>query len=349
MTKSTMQTKAKSIIEWCTKNRNLLFLEVCLAIHAIYIFVFSSMGIWFLAILNIFSCGFYADWLFILKDTSEKSMLYTYFEIVFFSVLSELTLGPDYGFFLYIVGMTTALFYLIPSYGNKRFVIQIIGVVIALLLEGGIRLTGIRFPLDVEALEPYKVTFYLINLLIMALIVLAATFFYSHETERVWESLRYTTNHDALTGLYNRRYLEKQIEDTPPHKRTKYVISMVDIDFFKKVNDTYGHEAGDAVLVKVAACLMETAGKDNLAVRWGGEEFILYFPKATTDQIYPAMEELRKKIEQMSVVSGRNMIRVTITSGISGGLEDSNYEKVIKNADEKLYLGKQRGRNQVVV
>lgn len=349
MIKSTTKIKMKSIIEWGTDNRNLLFLEVCLAIHAVYIFVFSYLNIWFLAILNVFSCGFYADWLFILRDTSDKSMLYTYYEIVFFSVASELTLGPDYGFFLYIVGMTAALFYFIPSYKNKRFVIQIFGVLIALLLEGGIRLTGFQFPLDVEALEPYKVTFYLVNLIIMAVIVLAATFFYSQETERVWESLRYTTNHDALTGLYNRRYLEKEIESILPNERTRYVMSMVDIDFFKKVNDTYGHEAGDAVLMRVASCLMETAGENNLAVRWGGEEFILYFPGATIEQIYPIMEDLRKKVEQMSVTSGNNIIHITITSGIAGGLEDSNYEKVINNADEKLYLGKQRGRNQVVV
>ena len=349
MTKTKALSKLKSFVEWCTSHRNLLFLEICLAIHAIYLWIFFHLKIWPLAVLNIFSCGFYADWLFILKDTSDKSMLYTYFEITFFSIINELTFGPDYGFFLYIVGMTAAVFYLIPSYGNKRFAIQMIGIVISLLLEGGIRLTGFRIPVNIEPIEPYKVTFYLINLIIMASILLAATFFYSHETEQVWESLRYSMNHDVLTGLYNRRFLKRQIEDTPPNERSQYVISMVDIDFFKKVNDTYGHEAGDAVLVKVAACLKETAGTDNLAVRWGGEEFILYFPKATSEQIYPVMEGLRREIEQLVVECAGEMIRITITSGISTGTPDSNYEKVIRSADEKLYLGKQSGRNQVIV
>ncbi len=349
MTKKKVQAKSKKILEWCINNRNLLFLEVCLAIHAIYLGIFFYLDIWFLAVLNIFSCGFYADWLFILKDTSDKSMLYTYFEITAFSVINELTLGPDYGFILYIIGLTAAIFYLIPSYKNKRFTVQIIGIAISLLLEGGIRLTGFRIPLGIENLEPYKVAFYLINMVIMASILLAATFFYSHETEQVWESLNYSMNHDVLTGLYNRRFFERRIEDTPINKRSQYVISMVDIDFFKKVNDTYGHEAGDAVLVRVAGCLKETASDENLAVRWGGEEFILYFPKATPEQIYPVMEKLRKEIEQLVVECAGQMIRITITSGISTGMADSNYEKVIRSADEKLYLGKQRGRNQVIV
>ncbi len=124
---------------------------------------------------------------------------------------------------------------------------------------------------------------------------------------------------------------------------------MVDIDFFKKVNDTYGHEAGDKVLVKVASCLQDAAGKDNLAVRWGGEEFILYFPDHTQELVYTKMEELRREVESLVIQAAGCPIQITITSGIACGLADSNYEKVIRSADEKLYLGKQRGRNRVVV
>ena len=276
-------------------------------------------------------------------------MVLTYFEIMLFSFLSEIALGPDYGFFLYIVGMSAAVFYLAPSYGNKRFVYQIIGIVTTLVLEGFVCILDIRFPDIQQVMTPYQTSFYLVNIGITGTIVLAATFFYSKETEKVWKSLEYSNNHDALTRLYNRRFLERYIEEIPYGKRTDFVIAMVDIDFFKKVNDTYGHEAGDKVLVKVASCLQDAAGKDNLAVRWGGEEFILYFPDHTQELVYTKMEELRREVESLVIQAAGCPIQITITSGIACGLADSNYEKVIRSADEKLYLGKQRGRNRVVV
>ena len=341
--------KMQKAVDWFTKNRNMLFLAVYLTIHGIYTLIFHFIDVWQLSALNMFSSAFYFNLLFIKKDTSEHSMVLTYFEIMLFSVLSEIALGPDYGFFLYIVGMSAAVFYLAPSYGNKRFVYQIIGIVTTLALEGFVCILDIRFPGIQQVMTPYQTSFYLVNIGITGTIVLAATFFYSKETEKVWKSLEYSNNHDALTRLYNRRFLERYIEEIPYGKRTDFVIAMVDIDFFKKVNDTYGHEAGDKVLMKVASCLQDTAGKDNLAVRWGGEEFILYFPDHTQELVYTKMEELRREVESLVIQAAGCPIQITITSGIACGLADSNYEKVIRSADEKLYLGKQRGRNRVVV
>ena len=168
--------KLQTAVEWFTKNRNPLFLAVCLAIHGIYMGIFQILDIWQLSMLNMASCVFYANLLFFKKDTSERSMVCTYFEIIAFSVLSELALGPDYGFFLYIVGMSAAIFYLTPSYGNRRFVYQLTGIVAAVALEGAVRLLDIRFPQIQQAAQPFETLFYLVNLAITALIVLAATF-----------------------------------------------------------------------------------------------------------------------------------------------------------------------------
>lgn len=339
-------------INWFVKNRNTLFLAVCLVIHGLYLGVFYILNIWFLMLLNFISCSFYFYFLFIKRDTSQTSMAATYFEILLFSVLSELALGSDYGFFLYIVGMSAAVFYLLPSYGNKRFLYQIIGIATVFFLEAIVKITGIEFISIQEAADSYKIIFYLANLMITAVCVLGATFFYSKETEQVWDTLEYNMNHDILTGLYNRRFFEQQvnaIQKSEEFEESQYVISMVDIDYFKKVNDTYGHEAGDVVLAEVAACLKDAAGDENLAVRWGGEEFILYYPKAVPEEVYPVIEALRKKIEKTVIISGGKDIRITITAGIATGIAGSNYEKVIKGADEKLYIGKQRGRNQVIM
>ncbi len=339
----------KKVFDSFTRFRNKIFLAVCLVIHLIDLGVFELLGIYPLAFLNLLSSVFYFYFLFIKKDTSERSMAATYFEILIFSFLSELALGTGYGFFLYMIGLSSAVFYLVPSYGSVRFIYQLVGIGAAFLLKCLLMIAKISFPDIQEAALPYQTIFYMVNLGITATIVLASTFFYSKEMEEAWETLRYNMNHDALTGLYNRRFFERQIEKVPLSEREQYVISMVDIDFFKVVNDTYGHEAGDEVLVMVASCLKDAAGQENLAVRWGGEEFILYFPRTTPNKVYPVMDELRRRIEGTTVKTAGKEIRITITGGIATGMADSNYEKVIRSADEKLYLGKKGGRNQIVM
>lgn len=336
-------------LKWADKYKNAVFLIVCMVIHLTYMVLFYMLGVPILPYLNLFSSCFYFYFLFIKRDTSEAAMLASYFEILLFSTLSELALGRDYGFFLYIVGMSATVFYLIPSYKNKRFLYQIIGIALALVLEAFLILSGISFPGIQEAVLPYQPAIYLANLAITATIVMAAAFFFARRLEGIGEALRYNMNHDVLTGLYNRRFFEQQIEQLREKEKSPFVITMLDIDFFKKVNDTYGHEAGDEVLVQVSDRLKEAAGEENLAVRWGGEEFIIYFGNTTSEQIYPQMESLRKQIEDMVVEVAGKEIRVTITGGIAIGMPDSNYEKVIHNADEKLYLGKRRGRNRVIV
>lgn len=337
------------IINWITNRRNLIFLVTCLIIHAVYAGIFFFMDIHFLTVLNIVSCCFYFFYLFIKQDTSEKSMVATYFEILLFSVLSELALGPNYGFFLYIIGMSATVFYLLPSYVNKRFLYQLIGIAVVLTLEGIVTLMGVQIAGIQDMAEAHQPAIFLANVGITASIVLAAAFFYSKEREVLWESLNYNMNHDSLTNLYNRRFLESVMRRVPKYEQGEFVISMLDIDFFKRVNDTYGHEVGDAVLVEVASCLDKIAGKDNLAVRWGGEEFIIYFPNMELEQAYSVVENLRKQIENTVIRTGGGEIQITITGGVAEGHPGSNYEKVIKRADEKLYMGKQQGRNRVIV
>ena len=306
------------------------------------------IGIGFLTALNFCSCCFYFFYLFILQDASEKSMLSAYFEILLFSVLNELALGSEYGFFLYIFGMSATIFYMLPSYMNKRFFYQSFGIVLVICLEAVVKLAGVPFPWIGEMAKPYQPAIFLANIGITASIVLASAFLYTQEIETVWDSLNYKINHDTLTGLYNRRYLEHKIRHMD-HLQDEFVITMMDIVFFKKVNDTYGHDAGDIVLAKVAACLMEAATEDNLAVRWGGEEFILFFPNTKCEQAYTTVENVRKQVENMVIQAGEQKIHVTITGGIAEGFPGGNYETVIKRADDNLYIGKQKGRNQVIM
>lgn len=163
-------------------------------------------------------------------------------------------------------------------------------------------------------------------------------------------SLRALIERDSLTSLLNRRSgdsrLRKTIEDSASHG-TPFCVALGDIDLFKKVNDTYGHECGDLVLKKVSGLLRQYMHGRGFVARWGGEEFLLVFQDTEFDQAYSLLEELRKQICGLEIHYNDQPIHVTMTFGITPGA-GSDMNDLIRIADEKLYEGKSAGRNRVV-
>lgn len=156
-------------------------------------------------------------------------------------------------------------------------------------------------------------------------------------------------NTDALTGLYNRRRIKEKlneiyIENDP----LGFCVAMCDIDFFKHVNDNYGHDIGDEVLKKVANTLKETIVGDDTMARWGGEEFLIVFPHCNGDQAMTKLIEFQHKIRSLEFNVLDRSFSVTMTIGLAEYDFESDVEKMIKMADEKMYHGKENGRNQIV-
>lgn len=155
---------------------------------------------------------------------------------------------------------------------------------------------------------------------------------------------------DQLTGLCNRRGFYEYYGDyvAPTLKTEGAAVIMCDIDFFKKVNDTYGHNAGDAVLVYVANTLEQKTGKAGRVIRWGGEEFVILLPGMQLNQAAELAESIRVSVEQSVCHFEGTDIKVTMSFGVNeiddNLLPDSNVEIV----DGKLYQAKTNGRNQVV-
>ncbi len=155
---------------------------------------------------------------------------------------------------------------------------------------------------------------------------------------------------DFMTGLYNRRYLfdkGQQLIAVLHKHRQDVAIVMLDIDYFKKINDTYGHAAGDKVICFFARQLQHYAGPNDIAVRLGGEEFCLLQTEKAPEAVFERIESLRKNIEQ-SVVSAENgqQIRFTVSAGICT-TRGPNLDKMLSSADKQLYAAKTGGRNQV--
>ena len=162
--------------------------------------------------------------------------------------------------------------------------------------------------------------------------------------------LRVQSRIDPLTGLNNRRgfyeYYENQI--LPSKKIHTKSIIMGDIDRFKSVNDTYGHNAGDKVLQHVANIIQKCVGDAGKAFRWGGEEIIILLPNFDLQQTEELAEKIRSTIEHSICVAENHSIPVTISLGIKEMEGDRTLEENIKDVDENLYIAKRTGRNKVV-
>jgi polar amino acid transport system substrate-binding protein len=146
---------------------------------------------------------------------------------------------------------------------------------------------------------------------------------------------------DALTRIYNRGTIEKIL-----HKKIKETdgsIIFFDIDHFKQVNDTYGHEKGDTVLVRLAEIISKNIRKSDFFGRWGGEEFVIVLPNAPFEAAYKIAEKLRKIIEKSDLEG----LKVTISAGVTEFKKGENENDVINRVDEALYEAKNNGRNQV--
>ncbi|GBU27371.1 hypothetical protein R84B8_00901 [Treponema sp. R8-4-B8] len=157
---------------------------------------------------------------------------------------------------------------------------------------------------------------------------------------------------DSLTEIYNRRHFIElaNMEITRAFRmEQKVYVAMLDIDLFKNVNDTFGHDAGDTVLKSIADTIRKTIRSYDLFGRFGGEEFIILLTVTDKTEAYNMAERIRKNIEQSVVNYEGNEIRLTISIGLGQLIKDHPLETAIKNSDIALYKAKNSGRNQVKI
>ena len=157
---------------------------------------------------------------------------------------------------------------------------------------------------------------------------------------------------DALTGLYSRKhFFELAVTEIERAQRMNQSIyaAMLDLDFFKKVNDTYGHAAGDLVLKTAAEIIHKSIRTYDLLGRYGGEEFVILFTNLDTSELYTPVERVRENMEHNVTSYEGAEIKITCSIGLAKYLEDDTLETTLKKADAALYAAKRAGRNQVKV
>jgi diguanylate cyclase (GGDEF)-like protein len=167
------------------------------------------------------------------------------------------------------------------------------------------------------------------------------------------ELLKELSNTDPLTQLFNRRYmmevLEKEIHRTA-RKGSPISLILMDIDHFKKVNDAYGHQHGDAVLVNVAGLIRQHLRSYDVAARYGGEEFVVILPETPLDESMVVAERIRQGIQQVAFTGKLQQLKITISMGVAvypaPGVD--TIDDIIRVADEALYRAKAEGRNRII-
>ena len=162
-------------------------------------------------------------------------------------------------------------------------------------------------------------------------------------------------NTDPLTGLRNRRYLYELLRElVVKHQRSREDLSMavVDLDHFKRFNDTFGHQIGDQILKLVAAKLVASVAKTDLVARWGGEEFVVVLPGRSIDETHRILDQVRATVGERKVTlknSGRDLGHVTISVGLAQLRASESLQQMISRADRALYAAKAGGRNRVML
>lgn len=154
---------------------------------------------------------------------------------------------------------------------------------------------------------------------------------------------------DVLTNIYNRRFIEERLPvDFATHQAQSKPaqIVMIDIDFFKRVNDQYGHLMGDKVLKEIAKLMKQTFVETEVIARYGGEEFLIYDPRDIQETL-KSTEDLRKKVEQHPFVFEDRIIYITISAGVYT-IQKETPKRAIDKADERLYEAKNTGRNKII-
>ena len=269
------------------------------------------------------------------------------------SILLSTCFGVDLGFqyFLYVAILLTLLDSHI-SYGTK-ILCCVVAIILAITFHAVNLLHGMPFALDAPAMVLNRLRMW--NEVALAFnIVIIGLSYTKHQVEAerqlylANQKLKLAADTDQLTRLPNRRAILEVLKEIEESNTGTISIAMGDIDHFKMVNDTYGHDAGDEVLKTVSNEIMRFMEKRGYCARWGGEEFLLVFTDMNGDDAYYSLDSFRRKLAEKETEYEGSIIKVTMTFGLEEHGFYQNTDKTIKDADDKLYTGKETGRNKVV-
>lgn len=352
-----------------------IILFVSAVIHIVFMLVFAFSRLYLLAGFNVLSVTFYITGGYMSRSRrfEKHSMLWIiliYSEITFHAVLCTLHLGFETCFFLYaMVVLSIAAYILFLTCDKRKFskMIMIFSAVTLVSFFGCVIVLGYVDPFVVtlfhtEVSAELVIFTRTMNIFLNTGIILFFSILFVMEIQTLIrrlndtnERLAFIATHDALTGLYNRHSLRKFFDELENGSEL-FCVVMGDIDDFKKINDTYGHDCGDLVLKTVADIVMKNMGEKDIACRWGGEEFLIIM-RGSREECFDRISLVKAQINALDIIHESSRVRVTMTFGFADSDEDrqggrserESIDTLISKVDKRLYKGKTSGKNVIVV
>lgn len=296
------------------------------------------------------------------RERYHFSVISVYAEILVCSVISSVMLGWNWGFSMYALAMVPATYYLsytLPGVKNK--------ILLSTLLSAGIGVCFILTRVVCGRIDPLydkeilfdnmQISFYYFNIIISFFVLLLFSTMFAAEIlhmqnklERENVFLGEAASIDPLTHMLNRRSMNvrmKRAIESADLNGSVFCIMLIDLDDFKHVNDTYGHDCGDEILVSISQIISKDVRREDAVCRWGGEEILIMLQ----DDLQTAKvvaERICKDVEHSVVLHNEHEIKVTLTAGLAQYKANQGLRALIEEADHNMYYGKQNGKNRVV-
>lgn len=325
-------------------------------VHAIFIFFFLFIRIFPMAIYNLLSTATYLSCKKILQKENYPFIYYiTCGEIILNTLFTTLTIGWESGFSLFLLALVAAGFYISYTFPRRKISSPFICGILASVTYFGCYFVGQTitpwYPMTDKWI--FQVLYVFNSVCTLAFITVFSILFMVDI--RVSQNKLFEENKilgriagiDALTGLYNRWSMENFLSDAFAAEHP-FCLIMCDIDDFKKVNDTYGHECGDEVLKDIAKIIKNHVPEGSYVCRWGGEEFLILLNEYSLNESAALANKIRCFIAEHHSVFQDVQIPHTITMGIAHHHKTQTIESTIAKADMKLYIGKRNGKNIVI-
>ena len=331
------------------------------AVHIFFLVFFIVIRQYPLAIFNVFSIALYALGSFISVPKGSQNIKYSwilafYVEIMLHAVLASLAMGWEANFHLYSTAVLPVAAYLLFLTASVRRFLFTMGamIIISAALMGGVMWYLNYYEAFVLVSERFVRPMAYLNAFFVCTIVLAFTLLFVTEVATMLSKLdatnkrlEFIATHDALTGLYNRHSLKTLFRELEQSKKP-YCVVLGDIDDFKQVNDTYGHDCGDIVLKSVAEVISRNIGENDTACRWGGEELLIVL-WGEQEHCFHAISAIRDEINSLRIPSNDKQVAVSMTFGFVDRAEENlGIEALISVADSRLYIGKRSGKNVII-
>lgn len=324
--------------------------------HFCFIPLFLWLGVQEMVVLNIFSSiALFLSVILVRKRSFVPAFVIGIGELIVHAILAVHFIGWGSGFHYFLIVLTPFIFFW--PYWNIR---TKIGASSFLLVLYVLLFYYSKSSIPVHTMAEWKLDLTTMVTAFTAFLIFAAVAFYYQvsvnqveanlrEANRRLEELAHT---DPLTELHNRRIIEEKIgEETNRREDNSRMFSIImsDIDHFKVLNDTYGHQIGDLVLVSISKILKGATRAGDVVARWGGEEFLILLQDTDGVGAREVADRMRIAISQTPIYIDDNEIRITMTFGVAECNFDTGINECISRADKALYEGKAAGRNMVIL